>query len=337
MQTRYSKPLDIRTHKKDWLSAAALRERQAENVRFARFVLEHPNRERVDACPICTATDFKDFAVTYGIPYVQCDSCTHVFSRVILRNSDLADYYRDEYAEGTVYVDRTQVESRNRTLLEPKLTFIAPHVRTGRRRWLDVGTGNGAMVWLAAKNGFDAHGLELGKASVKFAHDVFGIKLGTHVLAEELSRAGPGSYDIVSFFMVLEHVTDPRAELRAAREIVADDGLLVVEVPKADSVACLGDIAFPDSGLRQLNNNHFMNYTMRSLERLLSNHGFVPEAAWFMGQDIFNTVIHLSLLDPSFIGSKLYDFFLDHDNELQKVVDHAGLSDEVIVIARKQS
>jgi hypothetical protein len=80
-----------------------------------------------------------------------------------------------------------------------------------------------------------------------------------------------------------------------------------------------------------------MNYTMQSLERLLSDHGFVPEAAWFMGQDIFNTVIHLSLLDPKFVGSKLYDFFLDHDNELQNVVDRAGLSDEVILVARKKS
>jgi 2-polyprenyl-3-methyl-5-hydroxy-6-metoxy-1,4-benzoquinol methylase len=337
MQTRYSKPLDIRKHKKDWLSFAALRERQVENERFARFVLEHPNRVSVDGCPVCTSRAFKNFAVTYGIPYVQCDDCTHVFSRVMLRDDDLAAHYRDEYAEGSVYVDRTQVESRNRMVLEPKLFFITPHVRTSRRRWLDVGTGNGAMVWMAGKNGFDAHGLEMGKASVQFAKDVFGLTLGTHVLAEELRRAGPKSYDVVSFFMVLEHVSDPRAELRAARDIVADDGLFVIEVPKADSVACMGDISFPDSGLRQLNNNHFMNYTMRSIERLLSDHGFVPEAAWFMGQDIFNTVIHLSLLDSKFVGSKLYDFLIDHDNELQNVVDRAGLSDEVIVVARKQS
>jgi SAM-dependent methyltransferase len=46
---------------------------------------------------------------------------------------------------------------------------------------------------------------------------------------------GAGSFAGITMFHVLEHVHDPRAYLEAARELLAPDGRLVVQVPNAAS------------------------------------------------------------------------------------------------------
>jgi 2-polyprenyl-3-methyl-5-hydroxy-6-metoxy-1,4-benzoquinol methylase len=336
VQMRFTKALDIRKHKKDWLDIEGLRKRQKALADFAAFTLAHPQRLTVDKCHVCASPEWRPFGETYGVPYRECARCTHVYAYYMLTDEALADYYKQDYFGGSVFVDKSQVVQRNNVVNEPKVAYVGPFVKTARRRWLDVGTGNGAIVSCARHMGYeDAHGIELGKEAITFAKEVFDLELGNHTIDVELQKMGPKSYDIVSFFMVLEHVTDPCKQVQYARDLLSDGGLLVVEVPKADSVAALGDIAFPRNGLRQLVGAHIMNYTTKSVSHLIEENGFQIEGAWFMGQDAFNLVIHMAMLEPSFLQSKLCDFFLDNNDVLQEVIDRREMSDEIIVVARK--
>ena len=61
---------------------------------------------------------------------------------------------------------------------------------------------------LAQAMGFEATGLELGKDAIEFGRSVLGVSLAPHTIDRELEEKGPGSYDVVSYFMVLEHVAD---------------------------------------------------------------------------------------------------------------------------------
>jgi 2-polyprenyl-3-methyl-5-hydroxy-6-metoxy-1,4-benzoquinol methylase len=333
---RHGKKLNIRMHKKDWLDAAYLRKIQQNNRSFAEHLLTHPRRVEVRACYVCGATAKSPFATTHGVPYVACAACTHVYARYAIPPEDLAKYYRTDYFPASVYLDKEQVQTRTRALLEPKLAFVAQFVQGEEpRRWLDVGTGNGSVVVCAREMGFDAHGIEFGHDAIDFARTVHEIEIGERTVREELALRGPSSYDIVSFFMVLEHVVDPADQVAAARELLTAKGLLVVEVPKADSVAAMGDATFPDSALRQLAGDHLMNYTLRSVRTLVESHGFCVEGLWFLGQDVFNTLAHMALATPSFLDSPLCNFLLDNNDDLQLIIDRKQLSDEVILVARR--
>ncbi len=332
---RHSKPLDIRKHKAGWLSIEYLRKLQADLRKFAEFVLAHPRKVIVERCYICQSEHRRPFAVTYGIPYYECQECAHVYAGVRLSPEDLAAYYKQEYFVDTVFMDESVVEQRQQMVQEPKLSFVADFVRTARKRWLDVGAGNGAVVACARDLGFDAHGLELGTQAIEFARKMFHVELSPHSIYDELRLSGPAAYDIVSFFMVLEHATDPREQLVAASELLAPGGLIAVEVPTATSLSAISDASYPDHGLRQCVGDHIMLYSENSATQLVVSSGFRVEGIWYMGQDVFNLVLHLALQDPAFLQSKLCDFLLDNNNVLQEAIDHRHFSDEIVLVARK--
>jgi SAM-dependent methyltransferase len=89
----------------------------------------------------------------------------------------------------------------------------------------------------------------------------------------DLARAplGAGSCAGIAMFHVLEHLSDPRGYLTAARQLLAADGRLVVQVPNA---ACW---QFRLLG-RRWNGldvpRHLFDYRDRHVERLLEECGF---------------------------------------------------------------
>jgi SAM-dependent methyltransferase len=80
-----------------------------------------------------------------------------------------------------------------------------------------------------------------------------------------------GSFAAITMFHVMEHLYDPRAYLAAAREFLAPDGRLVVQVPNAASWQC--------RLLRSSWNGmdvprHIFDFRDSDLERLLEAAGF---------------------------------------------------------------
>jgi 2-polyprenyl-3-methyl-5-hydroxy-6-metoxy-1,4-benzoquinol methylase len=254
---------------------------------------------------------------------------------VALPPEELSKFYLQQYFASGVYVDEGQLDRRKYMVYEPKVRFVADFLRGSRRKWLDVGAGNGSIVACAGELGFDAAGLEPGTPAVEFAQRTLGVKLYPHTIQEELQRSGSGSYDVVSFLMVLEHVSNPVEQVSVAAELLSPGGLLVVEVPTAGSLSATLDGLFPNQGLRQLVGAHIMLYSVESATRLVEDRGCKTEGLWFMGQDIFNLFIHLALHNPSFLKTAMANFLLDNNNTLQEVVDRSEFCDEIIIVARK--
>ena len=332
---RHSKPLDIRSHKQDWLNIEYLRSKQQETLSFCQFVLSNQHRMSIDSCYICRDKVREPFATTYGIPYFRCSECGHVYAGVALPPEELSKYYLQQYFDRGVYIDEGQLDRRKYMVYEPKVRFVSDFLRGSRRKWLDVGAGNGSIVACARELGFDAAGLEPGTPAIEFAQRTLGVQLYPHTIEEELQRSGSGSYDVVSFLMVLEHVSNPVEQVSVAAELLSSGGLLVIEVPTAGSLSATLDALFPNQGLRQLMGVHIMLYSVESATRLVEDCGCQTEGMWFMGQDIFNLFLHLALHNPTFLKTAMADFLLDNNNALQEVVDRSEFCDEVVLVARK--
>lgn len=141
------------------------------------------------------------------------------------------------------------------------------HVSTADRprRLLDVGGATGVFAYHFRDADWSAEIVDPG---------IDGQFLEQHGIACHRRRfddafAGTG-YGLVAMNYLLEHVADPRAVLGKARRVVADDGLLYVEVP--DEIAFEKKPAEDDI----FNSCHLWMFGPASLTRLLTSCGFDP-------------------------------------------------------------
>jgi 2-polyprenyl-3-methyl-5-hydroxy-6-metoxy-1,4-benzoquinol methylase len=100
--------------------------------------------------------------------------------------------------------------------------------------WLDVGCGSGEVLGAVVRAGWQATGVEPVAASVQFAHQH---RPSLDIRCSLLEDAGlpRRSFDVVSAFHVLEHMTDATGFLRMVARWARPGGLLVIEVPNVRS------------------------------------------------------------------------------------------------------
>lgn len=100
-------------------------------------------------------------------------------------------------------------------------------------RALDVGCGDGSFLGALAQHGWDVYGTELSASIAATARE----RLGDRIRVGGIGEAGfsPNSFDLVTFWHVLEHLEDPGYALAEAGRLLKPDGRIVVAVPNINS------------------------------------------------------------------------------------------------------
>ncbi|HET9597541.1 MAG TPA: class I SAM-dependent methyltransferase [Anaeromyxobacteraceae bacterium] len=135
------------------------------------------------------------------------------------------------------------------------------------RRLLDVGAYCGFFVDVARQAGFAAEGLELSRWAAGHARGL-GLTVRTETLGDRARAAA--RYDVITMWDVIEHMRDPRAELSAAREVLARRGRLhVATIDAASPLARLLGARWP-----WLMDMHLVYFDRATLPALLEETGF---------------------------------------------------------------
>ncbi|WP_018500232.1 class I SAM-dependent methyltransferase [Parafrankia discariae] len=193
------------------------------------------------SCPWCGGTDLSlalrgsdAIQVKPGVfRYDRCGGCGHIFQNPRLTLDGLDFYYRDTYSGlGAALTEEIFRRNTDSYLERARIDVPTP------RRWLDVGGGFGHFCAAAREvwptTSFD--GLDIG-AAIGEAERRGWVDRAYRGLLPDLAESLSGRYDVVSMFHYLEHTRDPRAELRAAAQVLAPGGHLLIEVPNAQSPA----------------------------------------------------------------------------------------------------
>jgi SAM-dependent methyltransferase len=188
------------------------------------------------SAPLFTATDrlyritAKEFAV------VRCKECGLARLDPQPAAGELRRYYPENYwfAPDESAASR-MAEAYRRLVLRDHVQFVAQALGGGRARGpvLDVGCGGGLFLGMMRERGYRVAGLDFSPEAAAMAWK----RQQAPAVCGDLAHApfGAGSFAGITMFHVLEHVHDPRAYLVAARELLAPDGRLVVQVPNAAS------------------------------------------------------------------------------------------------------
>ncbi|HWG27555.1 class I SAM-dependent methyltransferase [Actinospica sp.] len=233
-------------------------------------------------CPWCGATSLKSRLRTADLiqhkpgrfTLDQCRGCGHVFQNPRLSDAGLEFYYRDFY-DG-LGEERAAATFRGRARAYRGRAQPVVALGVTPENWLDVGTGHGHFCATAREllpatrfDGLDqSEGAELAEREGR-------LDRGFRGLFPELAPVLAGQYDVVSMFHYLEHSTEPRRELDAARQALRPGGLLLIEVPDPQSryAGVLGRWWLP-----WLQPQHLNLMPVANLRALLSELGFTVVA-----------------------------------------------------------
>ncbi|MBZ5619403.1 MAG: class I SAM-dependent methyltransferase [Acidobacteriia bacterium] len=211
-------------------------------------------------------TTAREFAV------VRCGDCGLVRLDPQPAPEELRQYYPDSYwfAPDQSAASRLE-EAYRRLVLRDHVHFVEQALRHSRARGplLDVGCGGGLFLGLMRDRGFRVVGLDSSREAAAIAWR----RQQAPAVCAMLENAPfpPESLAGLTMFHVLEHLYDPRVYLSSARDLLAPDGRLVVQVPNAASwqFRLLG---------RSWNGvdvpRHLFDFRDRDVEKLMERCGF---------------------------------------------------------------
>lgn len=134
---------------------------------------------------------------------------------------------------------------------------------------LDIGCGVGSFLVEAKKRGWEVYGTEFTDEAIEKC-EMGGINMQKGKL--DTSWYSDEQFDIVTSFEVIEHINNPREEIKGINKILRKGGLLYITTPNFNAFEryILKDkyteiIQYPE---------HLSYYTKRTLNYLLRNNGF---------------------------------------------------------------
>jgi SAM-dependent methyltransferase len=234
------------------------------------------SRVMYDECPLCQgrnmvfvrAADCSQHPlyrpiISPTMTWLRCTDCEHVFT----------DGYFSNEAASAIFENTNESQKPGWAFEQQRITSakivarIAQHAAV--ERWLDVGFGNGSLLFTAAEWGFNPIGLDLRRSSVEAMH-----QLGIEAFCTDISTFDQtASFSVVSLADVLEHMPFPISGLQAAHRLLQPEGILFLSMPHYDCLAW--------RLLDRINANpywceleHFHNFSLKRLNAMLQGAGF---------------------------------------------------------------
>jgi 2-polyprenyl-3-methyl-5-hydroxy-6-metoxy-1,4-benzoquinol methylase len=151
-----------------------------------------------------------------------------------------------------------------------------------RGRLLDVGCALGFFIETARRRGWEVDGVDVSEHATSYAREALGLRARTGTLDE--AGYEPASFDVLTLWDVIEHVTDPVATLRHCRALLHDRGLVVLSTPDIGSrVARVAGARWMGFKLAE---EHLYYFDRKTLALALEKAGFRVLEMRPMGKDV---------------------------------------------------
>lgn len=205
---------------------------------------------------------------------VRCEGCGLVYTLPRLSPEQIRAMYQTAY-----WTSEQAKEFGYTDYLRDRELYLATyrmrrHVITRRKpkpgRVLDVGSAAGYFLATLKEIGWECHGIELSEYMAQRSRELFGLEDVRS--GSILDAAYPAKhFDVISFWDVIEHLENPLPHLQKARELLADDGILVIETQNvASAFARLMGRRWHHYKMAE----HLLHFSPKTLRALLARAGF---------------------------------------------------------------
>lgn len=166
---------------------------------------------------------------------VRCLECGLVYLNPRPVPEQLAELYQGDYDQYNQAIqDEKPLKRLDRQYgLRKRCQAILGHKSHGHL--LDVGCATGDFLeTMRTYPGWQVSGVELSATASRYARERLGLDVRTGTLME--ARFAAESFDVITLWNVIEHLTDPVAELSEMNRLLRPGGLLVFTTPSLDSL-----------------------------------------------------------------------------------------------------
>ncbi len=211
----------------------------------------------------------------YWREIIKCKNCNHFLSIHKMNTEKLykGDYVSSNYQDkegilNTFNKMNTLEQSKSDNI--PRVKNIVTYAKDyfGEKftpSILDVGSGLCVFLYQIKKNGWNCTALDPDIRSVKHAKENVGVNA---VCMDFLESKNLGTFDIITFNKVLEHVKDPIKMLAKAHDFLNKQGFVYLEVPD-------GEVAARDGFHREeFFIDHYHIFSSNSINFLANKAGF---------------------------------------------------------------
>jgi SAM-dependent methyltransferase len=204
-------------------------------------------------------------AIPDQITWKQCKKCEHVFTEGFYTKEALEVIFsntHDNQKPGNDF-------ERQRFISAKIVEKVAQHSELGS--WLDVGFGNGSLLFTADEWGFKPVGLDLRLSSVNEM-----CRLGVEAYCQDIQQfESKTNFSVISLADVLEHMPYPKKGLQAVRRLLKPNGTVFISMPNYNCLAWrLLDQNNANAYWGEL--EHYHNFSRQRLFLLLDEMGFAP-------------------------------------------------------------
>ena len=167
----------------------------------------------------------------------RCLNCGLIYLSPRPTRELIGNYYPSDYANF-----RPPIENESfaimRWMRQRKLTkrrrLIENYSQRTTGDLLDVGCATGLFLNEMAQSGWRVSGVETDSYAADFARNRFELDVFTGFLQDTSYKSD--SFDVITFWDVLEHTFSPHEELVNAAHLLRPDGMLVLSIPNWNSV-----------------------------------------------------------------------------------------------------
>lgn len=227
------------------------------------------------SCNLCGSGSPVHLFSKDGFDLVRCRQCELVYVANPPSGDELQKLYSFESGYQKELVEDPISTAFHHDEATRNLALLQGHARSGRL--LDVGCSTGLFLSAARKAGWQARGVEYSEDSSRVAREVYGLDVVTGAL--EPGMFEPGSFDVVTFWDVIEHVPDPAHTLGVAAELLAPGGLMVLKTPNVDGLYPKASLALAhrlDFWRHPEPPGHLFQFSEKTLGRLAAGAGLLP-------------------------------------------------------------
>lgn len=159
-----------------------------------------------------------------------CTQCGLVQQTSLPSDEALRIYYSHHYREDykSTHQPKPKYVLRAGLAAKDRLAFMErAGIHPSGQRLLDIGAGGGEFCYMAAKAGFQAKGIEPHHGYSEFARREYNVEIQTCGIDELQAQQA----DVITLFHVFEHLAHPALVMEKVWNSLAENGVLVMEVP----------------------------------------------------------------------------------------------------------
>ena len=285
------------------------------------------NKKDSDACcNLCKSKNSKEFMEYKEYKLFECLDCSCIYA-----NIDITDNYEEIIYDNNFYKENNKREIldtydyRKNLFAKERLEYIIDKCNFDIKsnNLLDLGCGYGYFLKYLSEHKIDSVGLELTDFFVEVCQEK-GLNVKKTFLEDELDN----SYNVITMFDVLEHLSDPLSFFKTANKKLKTGGHILAYTPNIHSFAF-----YFQKGKQNLllPYEHLSFYDTNSLHYLAKNSGFEIVSIEYFGLDIVD-----------YLSMKEYEDGINYNKNLaeiipylQAIIDDKKLSNHLRVVLKK--